>query len=419
MIIRPLIDEYNYTEYYTNKLTINITPYNCIYKGDTITISVSSFQHIPIEEAGIYFDGKLINKKTSEDGILFYTVNTSGIYVVTATKNGFVNDTTSLEVKEPKAKFEFSNLLITPSKVELGKKVNISIEAINSGNAKGECEVKFVINGNIIDSKTINLDVGENTVIGFIHKENNLGKYTVKIDGETDSFKVIIPSIVYILLLIVTVISLGAYIFIYRQSDKFKYSQSDKLHNKGLALADLDRYEEALKAFEKAIKLKPDASYAWYSKGRALADLDRYEEALKAFEKTIELKPDDADAWHSKGVALADLDRHEEALKAYEKTIELKPDYYGTWFNKGLALGKLDRLEEALKAYEKTIKLKPDAAYAWYASACMHSTIGDTEKALACLRKAVDMDTSFKETAKKDKDFEKIWVDESFKKLIE
>jgi len=98
--IRPLIDEYNYTEYYTNKLIINITPSNCIYRGDTITISVSSFQHLPIEGAEIYFNGKLINKKTSEDGTLFYTVNASGIYVVTATKNGFVNDTTSLEVKK-------------------------------------------------------------------------------------------------------------------------------------------------------------------------------------------------------------------------------------------------------------------------------------------------------------------------------
>ena len=39
----------------------------------------------------------------------------------------------------------------------------------------------------------------------------------------------------------------------------------------------------------------------WYSKGLALRNLGRYEEALKALEKSIELDPKFAYPWHGKG----------------------------------------------------------------------------------------------------------------------
>ena len=196
--IRPLIDEYNYTEYYTNKLIINITPYNCIYRGDTITISVSSFQHLPIEGAEIYFDGKLINKKTSEDGTLFYTVNASGIYVIKATKNGFVNDTTSLEVKKPKAKFEFSNLSITPSKVESGEKVNISInkkftvsiDVTNTGGDSGTYLAELKVSGSVVDSRNVTLDAGETEKIEFTTKIAEAGTTTIEIGTESGEITV-------------------------------------------------------------------------------------------------------------------------------------------------------------------------------------------------------------------------------------
>ena len=82
-------------------------------------------------------------------------------------------------------------------------------------------------------------------------------------------------------------------------------------YNKGIALDDLGRYEEAIKAYDKAIELKPDYQKAWYNKGIALRKLYSYEEALEAFNKAIEIKPDDHDAWNNKGIALKKLGRYE------------------------------------------------------------------------------------------------------------
>ena len=44
---------------------------------------------------------------------------------------------------------------------------------------------------------------------------------------------------------------------------------------------------------------------------------------------------------------------------------------------------------------------------------------GNKEKALSDLKKAIELDISHKEEAKEDKDFEKLWDDEDFKKLVE
>jgi tetratricopeptide (TPR) repeat protein len=200
---------------------------------------------------------------------------------------------------------------------------------------------------------------------------------------------------------------------------ELKPDHADAWNNKGATLDKLGRHEESLKAFEKVIELKPDDADAWYNKGATLDKLGRHEESLKASGKAIELKPDRAGAWNNKGVVLNKLGRHEESLKAFEKVIELKPDDADAWNNKGAALDKLGRHEESLKAFEKAIELKPDHAGAWYNHACGYSMKGDKEKALSDLKKAIELDISHKEEAKEDKDFEKLWDDEDFKKLVE
>ena len=130
----------------------------------------------------------------------------------------------------------------------------------------------------------------------------------------------------------------------------------------------------------------------------------------------VSLKSED---YFNRGVDFFYKIQYELALKAFEKAIELKLDYADAWGNKGVALDKLGRYEEALEASEKAIELKPDYASAWYNHACVYSMKGDKEKALSDLKKAIELSISYKELSKEDKDFEKLWDDEDFKKLVE
>ena len=56
-------------------------------------------------------------------------------------------------------------------------------------------------------------------------------------------------------------------------------------------------------------------------------DLERHEDAIVSYDKAIALKPDFAAAHNNRGNALMVLNRPDEALASYEKAIALKPDF--------------------------------------------------------------------------------------------
>ena len=97
--------------------------------------------------------------------------------------------------------------------------------------------------------------------------------------------------------------------------------------NRGIALRELNRFEEALSCYERAIALEPELTQAHTNRGNVLMDLKRIDEALASYERAIVLSsPDDAVAYNNRGIALASSQRLEEALAHYEKAFALNPD---------------------------------------------------------------------------------------------
>ncbi len=83
------------------------------------------------------------------------------------------------------------------------------------------------------------------------------------------------------------------------------------------------KYDEAVQAYDEAIKLDPEYASAWHNKGTALYYLGRYDEAILACDKAIRLDPEDASAWNNTGYALKRLGRTTEANAAFAKALEL------------------------------------------------------------------------------------------------
>src|SRR5260370_744302 len=133
----------------------------------------------------------------------------------------------------------------------------------------------------------------------------------------------------------------------------------------GNALDNLKRDEEALAAYEQAIRLHPDDANYKNNKGNALENLKRHEEALDAFEQAISLDPNFALAYNNKGIALNELKRYEEALVAYEQAISLDPNFADYYHNKGTTLNDLKRYKEALAAFEQAISRDHNNAHAY------------------------------------------------------
>ncbi|MBW4646160.1 MAG: tetratricopeptide repeat protein [Goleter apudmare HA4340-LM2] len=153
---------------------------------------------------------------------------------------------------------------------------------------------------------------------------------------------------------------------VYEKAVNIRADYAQGWYGQGQTLDKLNQYQAALIAYDKAIQIQPDYLEAWSGRGFSLQKMQRYQEAIASFEKALELKSDAPEVWQAKGQALSNLNQYENAIKSYDQAIELKPDYYEAWYSKGLTQHYLKRYDQAGAAYEKAVEFKPDYEQAWY-----------------------------------------------------
>ena len=80
-------------------------------------------------------------------------------------------------------------------------------------------------------------------------------------------------------------------------------------------------------------RLRPISPNSINNRGNALKGLERIEEALAGYDRAIALKPDYALAHNNRGICLDDLMRCEEALSSFRTALALQPDYGDAHWN--------------------------------------------------------------------------------------
>ncbi len=160
-------------------------------------------------------------------------------------------------------------------------------------------------------------------------------------------------------------------------------------------LYELKEYKEALAAYDKAIQIEPDYLPAWSGRGFTLNKLQRYQEAIASFDKALQLENQDPEVWNAKGEALTKLNEYDQALKSYDKAIEFNKEYYEAWYNKALLLQNLKRYDEAMTAYDKVLELKQDYERAWYNRGNVLVNLQRYQDAIAAYDKAVQYKPTF------------------------
>lgn len=134
----------------------------------------------------------------------------------------------------------------------------------------------------------------------------------------------------------------------------------DALNLLGLLEGMRGRPQAAADLITRAMDLAPGNPAALTNRGHALLDLGRYDEALVDLEQALSIDPGRAEAWKLLGNVLGCLNRHAEAVACYEQALDLRPGEVEALCNRGVALGALKRHEEALASYEQALAINPD-----------------------------------------------------------
>ena len=125
------------------------------------------------------------------------------------------------------------------------------------------------------------------------------------------------------------------------------------------AVADGGRRAAAL---EKETTDNPQNVQAWIELGNAYFDSNQYEKAIRAYTRAVALKPDDADVLTDMGVMYRRAGKPQEAIKAFDRAGAVDPKHEVSRFNKGIVLlHDLNDTRAAIKAWEELLEVNPVA----------------------------------------------------------
>jgi len=197
-------------------------------------------------------------------------------------------------------------------------------------------------------------------------------------------------------------------------------SPSVQWNDKGNALADQGRYEEALAAYNTSLTYDADNASTYTYRGAVLHRLGRISDAMEDFDHALMLNPSERQAWIAKasvyidtgeyvlaeqnarraievadtssgnsvadaylihGFVLNRLGRHEQALRAFDLAITFDPERKDLWEHKAYTLVNMGRLTEALQCYDYLIQLYPKDPHLWNMKGSVHMALGQTAEA--------------------------------------
>ena len=181
----------------------------------------------------------------------------------------------------------------------------------------------------------------------------------------------------------------------YDKALALKPDQADVYNNRGIALAGLQQFDEALASYGRAIALKPDYAQAFNNRGTVLSGCGRTAEAMADFSQAIALDPGYVRAFINRASLLASLGRYEDALKDYDRAIVLDPRDVDSHGKRGNLLIGLRRAQEALESFDRAIALDPGLSSAHDGRGTALAMLGRHQDALAAHDKAIALDPDF------------------------
>jgi tetratricopeptide (TPR) repeat protein len=180
------------------------------------------------------------------------------------------------------------------------------------------------------------------------------------------------------------------------------YLSADNYFNRGNTLCLSGDYEGGIKAYDQDIQIQPFHE-VYQNLGLALFYLDREEDALVSFNKAIELDKTFYQAWYNRGVLLL---KRTKDIYLFPGSLDLSEE-------------SKKQYQEAIASFNKTIEIEQKYHRAWYDRAECYAIIQEVDLAIKDLKQAIDLNHEYKTKAKTNTYFDEIREDERFKKLIE
>ena len=159
----------------------------------------------------------------------------------------------------------------------------------------------------------------------------------------------------------------------------------------GIMFYDEKKYDEAIAAYIKVIKMDPNFAEAFSNRGNAYQRKRQFDRAIQDYDRAIELKTDYAVAFSNRGNAYQRKRQFDRAIQDYDRAIELKTDYAVAFSNRGNAYRRKRQFDRAVQDYDRAIDLKPDYALAFRNRGTVYEKLGRKKQAIRDYKRAYEL----------------------------
>jgi tetratricopeptide (TPR) repeat protein len=174
-------------------------------------------------------------------------------------------------------------------------------------------------------------------------------------------------------------------------ADNLRFTRACLENQRGAVLMGDERFAQAEPHFRSAIALVPDDADAHSNLGMALKAQNRLHEAIACFRACLALAPNHVDATAALAGALLAQEKWREAEDAFRQAIAHDPYRADLHVNLGNALKMQERLDEARECYHEALKLDPLAAEAHNNLGAVLMSQGKPAEAIASYDRAISL----------------------------
>ena len=156
-----------------------------------------------------------------------------------------------------------------------------------------------------------------------------------------------------------------------------------------------------------------------YKKGINSMSNEKFQDAIRSFDLALRIDPQYVDAWIKRGYAFFHLNEYSVAIASYDKALEIDVNNAEAWNMKGLAYYKLKNYNKAIDCCEKAIDINPNEGMSWYNKGCYLTLGGKIDEGLDALKRSIEIDIQNARKAVRDRDFESARAEEGFRRIVE
>jgi len=168
--------------------------------------------------------------------------------------------------------------------------------------------------------------------------------------------------------------------------------------DRGTALLDSNRFDEAIAEFHEATRIKPDSHFARYKLGVAYIKAGRYSEGESTCEGALtnsrEKQLDDIDLSNlltCAGLSKAYLGKYDDSIKAFKQVADMNPAQYDIRIFLALVLRRKGDDETALAALKESVALK-QTSHAYFLLGEIYLERNSLKEAVDSYRKCIELE---------------------------